>query len=316
MQVEGKRVLITGGAGFIGSHVTEALSDRGAEVRVLDNFFVGKKEFVPDQVTVEATDIRSEAAVEAIQAFQPHAVVHLAALHYIPYCNENPEETFEVNVMGTRNILQGSRLSDDLQAVVYTSSAAVYPPTDEATPETTPPGPMDIYGRTKLVGEELLKLFHEETGVPATTARLFNVYGRNETNPHLIPAILEQIDGDSEEIELGNLTPRRDFIHTEDVTAAIVRLLETADGYDTFNVGTGSAYSVKQVATHVIEQLDRDMTVVQEQERVRDSDRPHLQADITKIKNDTGWTPTVDLSTGLGRLVDHVVAGHPPSYAE
>jgi UDP-glucose 4-epimerase len=299
-------VLVTGGAGFVGSHVIHDLLDSGGSVHVLDNLHAGKASHVPTDATLHEVDLRDAADVsETVHAVAPDVVVHLAALHYIPYCNDNPEEAFDVNVMGTRHLLDAARDLDDLERVIYSSTAAVYPPRDEPHAVTDATGAMDVYGRTKLVGEDLLELFHRETGVPAASARLFNVYGPNETNPHLIPAILEQIEDGTREIDLGNLTPKRDFIYAGDVASALAELVSTErDGHRTYNVGTGRAWSVREVVEQVSEALGEPIEIEQDEDRIRESDRPHLCADTSRIERETDWQPETEFVDGLRRLVD------------
>lgn len=315
MSLEDQRVVVTGGAGFIGSHVTRALLDHGADVTVIDDLFAGERDHVPGTATVCEVDVRSDECYDRLLDIEPNVLVHLAALHYIPYCNDNPEETFEVNVMGTRNLLEAARELEGLRSVVYASSAAVYPPREEKHVVGDAPDPMDIYGRTKLVGEDLLELFHADTGVPAVSARLFNVYGPNETNPHLIPTILEQLEGGNRSIELGNLSPARDFIYVKDVAEAFVTLAtETAalaaasdagdgDGYRVYNVGSGTEHTVREVAETVGEALGEDLTVSQATERVRESDRPHLCADPSRLESETSWRARTDFVDGLQMLL-------------
>jgi len=299
-------ILVTGGAGFIGSHLVEDLTDSGANVMVVDNCFSGCRSLAPEGVQFHEVDIRDTQLADLVVAFDPDAIVHLAALHYVPYCNANPEEVFEVNAVGTRNLLAAARELSGLDSMVFASSAAVYPPREGANSEASATGPTDIYGKTKLIGEDLTRLFHRETNTATVTARLFNVYGPNETNEHLIPAILQQVRRGDRQIELGNLTPRRDFIHVSDVTSALTTLLtEHDDGHATYNVGTGTEYSVREVVEKTSEALGEDITVVQDDERVRESDRPHLKADISRMQDDYDWEPEVDLVAGLRELLPH-----------
>ncbi|MFC7135270.1 MULTISPECIES: NAD-dependent epimerase/dehydratase family protein [Salinibaculum] len=299
-----KNILVTGGAGFIGSHLVRQLSDAGADVLAVDNCFAGSEALVPDSVRFEDIDLRDEDVPALVQEFDPDGIVHLAALHYIPYCNDNPEETFQVNVMGTRNLLAGARAVSDLETVVFASSAAVYPPREKANSETSETGPMDIYGETKLIGEELMRLFQRETVTPTATARLFNVYGPNETNEHLIPAVLKQVRRGDREIELGNLTPKRDFIHVSDVAGALTTLLsEFEEGYGTYNVGTGSEHSVREVVEKTSAALGEEIAITQDDERVRESDRPHLKADISRMQAEFDWQPSVEFVSGLRDLL-------------
>jgi UDP-glucose 4-epimerase len=309
MQLQDKTVLVTGGAGFIGSQVSADLLAAGADVHVLDNCFAGEAGLVPEGARFTETDVCSAAAAERIRGIDPDALVHLAAIHYIPYCNEHPREAFEVNVMGTRNVLEAARDLSGLESVVLASTAAVYPPREGPNREDSELAPMDIYGETKLVDEDLLELFARETGTTAAAARLFNVYGPNETNPHLIPAILDQLDG-SRRVELGNLSPKRDFVHVRDVSDALLTLLsEFEGGFRPFNVGTGEAHSVREVAAAAGDALGAELTIEQDTERVRESDRPHLEADVSRLTAETSWEPSVSLVEGLAELVPEANAG-------
>jgi len=306
MNLDGTRVAVVGGAGFIGSHVVQELLSEGSDVLVLDDLFAGKEEFVPEEVQFEKLDIVEDDIGSTLSEFDPDALVHLAAIHYIPYCNDHPEEAVDVNTMGTRRVLEAARNFDNLEAVTFASSAAVYPPREGPNKEASELGPMDIYGKTKLLGEDLLELFYEETGVPSTALRLFNVYGNRETNMHLIPAVLEQVEEEETSIELGNMTPKRDFIHVTDVARAFTTALKSFEGgFDSFNVGTGVEHSVRDVAEMIIDASGKRLDIEQDQDRVRESDRPFLQADVSKIQSELGWQPEVTFENGVTRLVDN-----------
>lgn len=305
MQLQDARVLVTGGAGFIGARVTRDLRARGAEVHVVDNLFSGRAAHVPDEASLHECALTSDELEETVRTVAPDGIIHLAAIHYIPYCNDNPEETFETNVMGTRNLLEAAATLDTLESVVYASSAAVYPPRETANEESSAVGPMDIYGKTKLIGEDLVEKFTTRTDVPATSARLFNVYGPNETNPHLIPAIFEQLEGGQREIDLGNLTPKRDFVHVRDVSSGLLTLLAEFDGsYGVFNIGTGTAWSVREVVEEVEAALGEPIEIVQDEDRVRESDRPHLEADVSRLRSEFGWEPEVSFVDGLETVLE------------
>lgn len=305
MTINGERALITGGAGFVGSHLSRKLLAQGATVHVVDNQVVGRRELVPPEATFHDVDIRSTEFVSTVKTADPDIIFHLAAHHYIPYCNENPEEAFEVNVMGTRRLLDAARHLADLDSVIYASTAAVYPPSHEPHRETDAEGPMDIYGRTKLVGEDLLKLFAMETGISSTAARLFNIYGPRETNDHLIPAILNQIHEGRRKIELGNLTPGRDFIYVEDVTTALIELATKYDGkFRVYNVGTGTEQTVREVVERVSDVLGEEIIVKHAQERSRESDRPNLCASTERIEREIGWQADIEFMEGLRQLLE------------
>ncbi|TKX85347.1 NAD-dependent epimerase/dehydratase family protein [Halorubrum sp. SS5] len=308
MNIESSTILVTGGAGFIGSCVTERLLSKGAEVHVADNLFTGKEKLVPDGATFHEIDIRDPELNSRVQKINPNIIIHLVAIHYIPYCNENPKEAFEVNVMGTRNLLEAARELNQIEKVVFASSAAVYPPREESNAEDSTLGPMGIYGETKLIGEDLMKMYSQETGVSTVSARLFNVYGPNETNSHLIPAVVEPVQEGVRTIELGNLTPKRDFVHVTDVARALLTLVEGYEGeYRAYNVGTGEEHSVKEVVEKTSKAIDEDIEIEQDPERVRESDRSHLRADISRIQTELGWSPTVSFVDGLRKLLDQEV---------
>jgi UDP-glucose 4-epimerase len=300
MHIPDSKIFLTGGAGFLGSHVTKRFLDKGAAVTVFDDLSVGERRLVPDGAELVVGDIRNDELQHAVTYINPDAIVHLAAIHYIPYCNEHPEEVFEVNVMGTRNVVEAAQQSSSLKNVLFASSAAVYPSREGPNSEDSTVGPMGVYGRTKLVGEDLLRLFTAQTDIPSISARLFNIYGPNETNMHLVPAILAQVAREDESIKLGNLTPCRDFVHVDDVARAIMALLERHDsGHEVYNVGRGAELSVRTVAMKIIEASGKELAIIQDEKLMRAIDRPHLEANIEKIHSEIGWEPEIGFEDGL-----------------
>jgi UDP-glucose 4-epimerase len=159
-----------------------------------------------------------------------------------------------------------------------------------------------VYGESKLAAEGLVATFHEQTGVPTSILRLFNAIGRNETNPHLIPHILESLQR-SDVISVGNVAPRRDYIDTRDVADAILAVADSPRGLRVFNVGTGVTYSVEEVVDVLRRILDRTITVVQEPSRMRATERMVLAADIDRIRRATRWTPRMSLEDTLKDLI-------------
>lgn len=294
MNLNGKQILITGGAGFVGSNLIKHLMGKKCQILVLDNFYTGKKEFIPSEVEFINVDIRSREIKDIITNFKPDIIIHLAAIHYIPQCNKNPEETFDVNVMGTRNVLEAS----ESIPFFFASSAAVYPPFKDPLSENVV-GPMDVYGKTKLVGEDLVK--HNQNAI---IGRFFNVYGPNETNPHVIPEIIEQIRCGNKKIELGNLTPKRDYIHVDDICEAIISLLKN-DKSDTYNIGTGTEYSVNDLVNIIAEVMNEDVSIIQDKKRMRSVERENLLADISKIRG-IGWKPRINLKEGIKKTLSRV----------
>jgi UDP-glucose 4-epimerase len=300
------RVLVTGGAGFIGSElVNQLVTEDSAEVLVYDNLSFGHVANWGDyeNLTFEKGDIRDfERLRHIIREFEPTHLYHLAAIHFIPYCIAHPRETIDINVSGTATLLEACKGSS-VSAVVFASTAAVYAPAANAHCETDCAEPIDIYGLSKVCGEQLVKLFHRETSVRCAIARLFNAYGPRETNPHLIPEIVRQLSV-SNTVQLGNLTPRRDYIHTSDLCRALRRMaaLDTL-GLELFNVASGRGYSAEELIGVCRHLLDSQITVVSTKERSRPSDRPNLVGDISKAQGLLRWNPKVRMEDGLMQLL-------------
>lgn len=301
------RVLITGGAGFVGSHVVERFLDAGMKVGVIDNLSFGSQDFLPlhhEHLTFMQADIRDGSTLlKHFQNFRPDAVVHLAALHFIPYCNQHPTEAADVNILGTRQILRCCELTSP-KVVFFASTAAIYPISDKANTETTEPGPTDIYGITKLTGEYLAELFHRRTGIRTVVGRLFNVYGPHETNPHVIPEIISQLRSGQRELILGNILPRRDFIHVTDLARAIeLLLLAPTPPFEICNIGTSKEYSVAEIIALCEQLLGESIEVVSDPARFRKTERMHLLADSSKLRDLTGWQPQITMNEGLRALL-------------
>ena len=296
-------VLVTGGAGFIGSALCRALVARGTRVVAYDNLRFGRPELLPPdpRCVLVPGDVRDGAAFRRVlHDTAPRAVCHLAALHFIPYCDAHPEEAMDVNVNGTRQVLDACRLARP-EILLFASTAAVYPAEDGPFREEDAPGPIDIYGTTKLMGEELARRFAAEAAVPTVIARLFNAFGPRDTNPHLIPDVLAQL-GKGDSVRLGNLEPVRDYVHLEDLAAALVTLLEADhESCSVFNVGSGEGRSVREVLAAFEAALGRPLSVVQDPGRVRKVERPRLVADTGKLR-ETGWRPQVGFQEGIRRL--------------
>jgi UDP-glucose 4-epimerase len=299
-----RHVLVTGGAGFVGSHLCDRLHERGWRVSVLDDLSRGKREWVPAGVVIHEVDVRDRDGVHAVFAeTRPDAVAHLAALHFIPAVDEAPELAQSINVDGTRNVLDAARAYPPTR-LVFASTAAVYANIPEPLTEELEPAPIDVYGRTKLAGEELVEAFAAETSVDCVSARLFNVMGPRETNPHVLPEIVEQLRGGATTLELGNLDPQRDFVDARDVAEALTLLLEHREpGVATYNVGSGRSTSVADIVRTCGEILGREIPIEQAPERMRAVERQVLVADVTRIASAVGWQPRRSLRETLAELL-------------
>ena len=304
-----KNIFITGGAGFVGSAWVSQLVNLDFKVTVFDNFSFGNKEFLPDveNLNVIAGDIRSfDQLGSAIKKSKPQIVAHLAAIHFIPHCNKYPIETCEINISGTRNLLDILR-NYQPEKLLYISTVAVYPILSEPHKESDRVAPVDIYGISKLAGEDMVQLFFSDTKIPSVIVRLSNAYGPNETNPHLIPAILEQLQEGERILKLGNLEPRRDFVHTTDIGRGLTRLINKYEsGCDVFNLASGRNYSVREIVSYFSEVLAETLQIEQESARKRKVERPYLLVDIEKIKSFLDWKAEIDIKTGLRNLTKNI----------
>lgn len=301
-----KRTLITGGAGFIGLNVVEELKAKDYEVFVFDNLSFGRRDLVPvDDAHFIEGDIRDREAVDAaLSAVQPDAVVHLAAIHFIPYCNQHPFEATQVNLAGTIHVLDALRAYGKCAKLLFASTAAVYPIQDEPAREDGATEPLDIYGMTKWVDESLMRGFALETGVPTTVVRFFNAFGPKETNPHLIPEIQQQVLKGERTVRLGNLEPKRDFIHTRDMARAMRLLIERGgEGCETFNLGSGGEVSVREVVEAFSKGLGEGIEIDQDPAKVRKVDRLHLVSDIGKLKAAIDWQPEISFEAGIAEIL-------------
>jgi UDP-glucose 4-epimerase len=296
--------LVTGGCGFIGYALSHRLASAGHQVVAYDDLSRGRAENLPAGARLIQGDIRDRRRLgDVLSELRPDAVIHLAAIHYLPDCAARPRETQEVNVEGTHHVLEACR-AGGVRRVVFASTAAVYASVDRPCVEDdTPVKPIEVYGESKLAGERLVEAFSRETGIAATTVRISNAIGRRETNPHVVPHICESLRA-SNRVPLGSIEARRDYIDTRDIADAILAVLEASAGYRVFNVGTGVAHSVEEIVAALARLLGRRIEIQRDAARLRPVERMLLVADIGKIRRATGWAPRVTLEDSLRDLVD------------
>ena len=301
------KILITGGNGYVGRELTRLLYDQH-DVCVADVVRHGRVRFTEPElprIRFERTDITSPSEVsELVADFRPDAIIHLAAIHYIPECENNPLLTVRTNVLGSITLLlaapQGCRF-------VYASSGAVYVPDERPHRETTAAvGPSDVYGLSKLHGEQCVAYFARTRGLRGIVVRLFNVIGPGETNPHLLPEIVAQLKAGRTTIQLGNLWPERDYIHVRDAARgfeATVFNHDVAIGDTvTVNLGTSSPHSVATIVCKLRRIANIDFGLQQDDARIRAVDRPYLAADNTEFRRLFGWSPKHTVDDALADL--------------
>jgi NAD dependent epimerase/dehydratase len=309
----GRRVLVTGAGGFIGSHLAEALVHAGASVRAFVRYNsrgeYGWLEHSEPEVLREIDVFRGdlanpEALVGAVDGQE--VVFHLGALIPIPYSYRHPREFVTANVVGTLNVLEAAR-GEQVDQIVVTSSSEVYGtamtiPIDEQHPLH----PQSPYAATKVGADQLALSYHSSFGTPVVIARPFNTFGPRQSARAVIPTIVTQaLSGKT--IELGVTATTRDFLYVADTVRGILRC-GSADGVDgeVINLGTGTETSVMDVVDRVGRLLEREIAVALDVERVRpaDSEVERLVADPTRARALLAWEPEIDLEEGLLRTID------------
>jgi dTDP-glucose 4,6-dehydratase len=307
-KLRGENILVTGGAGFIGSILVRQLLKRGANVVVYDNFLYGHKcnlTEVEDSIKIVKGDVLSWKIYHTIKEYKVKYVFHLAAEPYVPQSYDNPEKFFDVNVKGTMNVLTACKTLD-VKRIVHFSSSEVYG-TAQYVPmdETHPTLPLSTYAVSKLAADRLCFVFHHEHGIPVIILRPFNTYGPRETQPYVIPEIISQL-ARGKVVKLGNIKARRDFTYVEDVARGAVDLMESdiPDG-EVVNLGSNKAYSVEELAHLVGELMGYDKIEIEiESTRLRPLDVGLLQCDYRKAKKYIDWEPKVDIREGLKRTIE------------
>ncbi len=298
--------LIIGGAGFIGSHLVDVCYAAGKSVVVYDNFSLGKMQHLKNSPNVEIVkgDILDSISLqECIDKFQPDIVFHLAAVHFIPACENNPSNALRINVEGTQNVLNacaGKNLK-----LIFTSTGAIYnPEISSALSETSEIKTGDIYGITKLTAEELVKYYVKKERGNAIIARLFNAVGPRETNPHLVPAIMDQLAQGNLLVELGNLYPKRDYIHARDIAEGLFAIAQInfTTKLEIVNIGSGVEHTVEELVSLCGKASGKKITIESVENRRRKFDRANQLANIDKIKSLCGWAPKRSLSKALEEI--------------
>ena len=285
MNLKGKRILVTGSSGFIGKNLVEELKRHNAEVVTL-TYPEGKK--------IDMRDWQKIKKREDIDM-----VYHLAAKTYVPFSFENPRETYEVNVLGTLNLLELCRLRD-VEKIVFVSSYVYGQPRYLPIDEEHPVQPTNPYMRSKVFGEELCRAYNIDFGIKCIIFRPFNIYGVGQSRDFLIPSIIAHLRYGK--IELKDPEPKRDFIYISDIIDAYIKAGEFKGNFEVFNIGYGKSYSVKEITEKIVQLYGKDVKINYKNER-RKNEIMDTVADIRKAKEKLGWEPSVDIDAGLKSML-------------
>ncbi len=309
----GRRVLVTGAAGFIGSHLAETLVRAGADVRAFVRYNsrndLGWLEDADPDV-VGAMDVyrgdlvNPEAVLGAVDGCD--TVLHLGALIPIPYSYQHPREFVDTNVTGGLNMFEACRRVG-VRRLVHTSSSETYG-TAQRVPidEDHPINAQSPYAATKVGADQLALSYRVSFDLPVVVVRPFNTYGPRQTARAVIPTIIGQAMA-QDTISLGSTATTRDFLFVADTVEGMMRCAE-ADGVEgeVINLGTGTEVTIAEVVRRVLALLGKELPVSEDSERLRpaDSEVERLLADPSKAERLLGWTSTVDLDEGLRRTAD------------
>lgn len=291
-------VLVTGGAGFIGSHLVDQLLREGARAIVLDDFSSGDPANLPPGVEVLRADIADAATVDAIAAARPDAIVHAAAQVSVPRSMADPDRDRAVNLVGTEHVLAGAKAAGGSRVVFVSTGGGIYGETPEPATELTLPRPKAFYSIHKYAAERYLEL----SGLPYAIARLANVYGprqRSDLEGGVVAILAERLAAGLPITIYGTGEQRRDFVHVADVVRALVTMLQSGTN-GTWNVGTGTMTTVNELLRETEGVFGAAASIEHAPARAGDVFQSCLAIDA--IRRDLGWAPRMSLAEGLRTL--------------
>ena len=302
-----KKILVTGAAGFIGSHLTELLVEKGFEVKAFVRYS-SKNDWgwlehskYKNEIEVVTGDIRDyDSVYSAVKGCD--SVFHLAALIGIPYSYVSPQAYIKTNIDGTYNVLQASKELKVEQVLVTSTSetygTAQYVPIDEKHPMVG----QSPYSATKIAADQLAVSYYKSFGLPVKIVRPFNTYGPKQSARAIIPTIITQILSGKREIKLGNLSPTRDLTFVKDTANGFLEIYKANGLYGEFtNIGMNEEISIGKLVKLIAEVMKVDIKIISDEKRIRPgkSEVERLMCNNSKILAHTNWKPKYTLRTGL-----------------
>ncbi|TVL99722.1 MAG: NAD-dependent dehydratase [Candidatus Brocadia sp. WS118] len=313
MKLHSKKILVTGADGFIGSHLVEALLKEGVKVKAFCyyNSFNswGWLDSLPkeklEKAEVFTGDIRDPNGVRTAMK-DVDMVFHLAALIAIPFSYHSPDVYIDTNVKGTLNVIQAARDLGTKRILVTSTSevygTAQYIPIDEKHPRQ----PQSPYSASKIAADCIAESFYRSFDLPITIVRPFNTYGPRQSSRAVIPTLITQLLNGKTEIQLGDLSPTRDFVYVKDTVQGFLAIAQsdTLIGEDC-NIATQSEISIGRLAEEIIRQINPAARIIQDEARLRPpkSEVFRLYGSAEKIKKHTDWAPKYDLGQGIAETI-------------
>ena len=289
-----KKILITGHTGFIGQHMVEVLKQKYEIIGVSrKNTGIKIKNLKKDVRKITMKDIPEEI----------DCIIHLASLTDVQYCQQNPLECFDVNITGTQNVLEIARQKKS--KFIFMSSSHVYGiPKKLPISENNQTNPMSTYSHSKVIGEMLCNAYSKNYDLDISIARIFSVYGAHSPQHQVITKILNHLIF-QKKLQLGNLFPKRDFIHIQDVISAIITLVKQTNGFNIYNIGTGKSSSINEVMSILTEITKKNIQIETDITKINNNEIKEIRSDSSKIMS-LDWKPKFDLSKGLRQTIQEI----------
>jgi nucleoside-diphosphate-sugar epimerase len=305
----GSRVLVTGGAGFIGSTLVRRLLAVGADVTVLDNYFSGgvvNITEVADRATIIEGDVLDRDRLDEVFSIRsPEYVFHLVGDTFVPSAYHHPLRFLRINTEGTLAVLEAAR-EFGVRRMLYVSSTEVYGRTgSEPITESQALDPVNTYAVTKLAADRLCYTFHREHEIPVVIGRIFNSYGPRETQPYVVPEIIRQL-AQGPVVRLGNIDAARDFTYVDDTADGLIALMTSIiPNGEAAHIGSGHLANLETIVDTCARLMGRDgYRIERDPLRERHVDIDAFHADASTLRTATGWAPRIGLEEGLRRTID------------
>lgn len=300
-----KKVLVSGGAGFIGSHLVDRLHGQGHQVLVIDDLSTGRRENVPDTVEFHQLDVRDPKTAGVILAYRPDTVFHLAAQKNVRYSLEHPDDDAAINVVGSVALLEAARRAGVKQFIFTSTGGAIY---DESAPRPTAEAglarPLSPYGISKLSFEHYLDAYHAVYGLETLSLRLSNVYGPRQDpkgEAGVVAIFLSSIFHNARPPIFGDGSHTRDYVYVADVADACVQAAEQPKS-GAFNIGTGRETSVRELWNLIAQATKTALEPAYGKENPGELHASSLDARAAKAA--FGWEPKTDLETGIQQTTE------------
>lgn len=284
--------MIVGHNGFVGTHLVNILSSKYELIGLSKNSKKNKfKQIKKDITNTRSSDFKNI-----------FCVIHLAAITNTKFCNDFPDKCFSTNILGTEKVLEAAKKNNC--KVIYASTSHVYGiPKKNPISETASTSPISIYSGSKLAGEILCESYSKQFNMDISVVRIFSVYGPGSGKHYVLPNILSQLKN-SNIIKLGNINSKRDFVFISDVVSAFEIILKNINGFNVYNVGTGTSYSILEICKKLEKVYNKKIIIKRNSKESREFDPKNIICDYSKLK-EIGWNPKISLNKGLKKIYEH-----------